>query len=336
MDLQYFYVNHRNVRDKIVNHAIRQAYHDVLFHGRYPAFVLFLQCDPMNIDVNVHPTKHEVRFRESRLVHDFIQRALENAIAELKPQSHIKRQTHTAIHPSVTNIRQAETSLAVGQTIAAYETLVKAAAMALAEPANEIDSEEIPPLGHAMAQLYGIYILAQNKQGLVIVDMHAAHERIIYEKMKKILSGGRLAVQPLLIPETIKVSEKEAEIAEDNTELFHTLGLQIDRSGPDSLMVRQVPTLLQDANVSLLVRDVIADLIQHEKSTRIENQINELLATMACHSSVRANRQLTINEMNALLREMEMTERSGQCNHGRPTWIQLSMTELDKLFLRGR
>lgn len=332
-DLQYFYVNSRGVRDKVVNHAIRQAYQDVLFSGRHPAYVLFLECDPVTVDVNVHPTKNEIRFRDSRLIHDFISHAISNAIAQIRPES--KPLTYPKEEKET--VHQTAMPLVVEKIVSAYETLTEGAQeLVAAEPELQEKESIIPPLGYAIAQLHGVYILSQNEQGLVIVDMHAAHERIVYEKMKTTLTEGNLPVQPMLIPETIKLSEKEADIAESNSEVFEKLGLQINRAGPDTVIIRQVPTLLQDADITLLVKDVITDIIQHGHTARIENHMNELLATMACHGSVRANRQLTINEMNALLRDIETTDRSGQCNHGRPTWTQLSMVELDKLFLRGR
>jgi DNA mismatch repair protein MutL len=362
-DLQHFFVNGRVIRDKLVTHAVRQAYRDVLFHGRHPAYVLYLDVDPATVDVNVHPTKHEVRFRDGRTVHDFLFRSLHRALADVRPDDQLA--------PTVMSQPQAAVSgLAVGEfagqqamglrqdgrpaqqevreQLAGYESLYQnrpaaspdrgSLLMAAAAPVslNEMDSEDVPPLGYAIAQLKGIYILAENTHGLVLVDMHAAHERITYERMKTAFAGEGIKAQPMLVPESIAVSQREADCAEQRHEVFARLGLLIERAGPESLVVRQVPIALADANVEQLVRDVLADLLEQGRSDRLEAFIHELLATMACHGSVRANRKLTLPEMNALLRDMEDTERSGQCNHGRPTWTQLSLDELDKLFLRGQ
>ena len=349
-DLQYFYVNGRMVRDKVITHAVRQAYRDVLYHGRHPAYVLYFELDPSLVDVNAHPTKHEVRFRESRMVHDFLFRAIHDAIAGIKPdeQSALNQLTNDqqsgqgALHSGYaaggyTTPRQTPMSLAVEEQINAYSTLASVRAQAEVTPAvaNETQTE-YPPLGYAKAQLHGIYILAENRDGLVIVDMHAAHERITYERLKQAHEGEGIARQPLLVPMDIEVSEREADRAESQSRIFAELGLEIDRSGPQSLRIRQIPVLLNKANAESLLRDVLADLITHGNSDRIKNAMNDVLSTMACHGSVRANRQLTIPEMNALLRDMEHTERSGQCNHGRPTWVQLNVQQIDKLFMRGQ
>ncbi len=354
-DLQYFYVNGRAVRDKLVSHAIRQAYQDVMYHGRHPAFVLYLEIDPTNVDVNVHPTKHEVRFRESRSVHDFLFRTLHRALAEVRPQATASAEAVTreefiapqqstlqlptrapssygltaASGANLYAVRDALAGASVGEQLGAYRQLY-------AVDAAPAQQGEIPPLGFALAQLQGIYILAENAQGLVLVDMHAAHERITYERMKAARAGEGIRSQPLLVPRSIAVSTREADCAEQNADVFDSLGIRIERAGPESVLIREVPILLRDADVEQLVRDVLADLLEYGSSTRVEACTNEILATMACHGSVRANRRLSIAEMNALLRDMEETERSGQCNHGRPTWVQLGMAELDKLFLRGR
>jgi len=359
-DLQYFYLNGRMVRDKVVSHAVRQAYRDVMYHDRHPAYVLFLEIDPEKVDVNVHPTKHEVRFRDSRLVHDFLARNIEQALAAIRPESnesfserlqepsHFSQQAMPEQKSFVAqsssplsgshhypDFKQQAMSLQVREQTAAYEKLHDQAESVIEKEA-QVTSEETPPLGYALGQLKGVYILAQNDAGLIMVDMHAAHERIVYEKLKKALDNQTLQTQLLLIPVTINLNAKEMEIISEHQALLESLGFDISTAGPESIMVRQVPALLSQANVEQLVRDVIADLIEHETSTRVQENIFHILATMACHHSVRANRQLTLPEMNALLRDVEKTERSGQCNHGRPTWVQLDMKELDKLFMRGK
>ena len=375
-DLQHFYVNGRVIRDKLVTHAVRQAYRDVLFHGRHPAFVLYLECDPAIVDVNVHPTKHEVRFRDGRTVHDFLFRSLHRLLADVRPEDQqapavLQQQQPVAsgiqagefAGQATMSLRDAPTGFAgtkpienqVREQLNHYGELYSASTPSSAVPVSgdmgsfsavvqnsspvnigDLETDEIPPLGFAIAQLKGIYILAENAQGLVLVDMHAAHERITYERMKAARAGEGIKAQPLLVPESIAVSQREADYAEQNAELFTHLGLAVERAGPETILIRQVPIILQSGNVEQLVRDVLADLIEHGTSDRIEAHINEILATMACHGSVRANRKLSLPEMNALLRDMEETERSGQCNHGRPTWTQMSLDELDKLFLRGQ
>lgn len=341
-DLQYLYVNGRMVRDRLVSHAVRQAYEDVLYHGRHPAYVLYLELDPAQVDVNAHPAKHEVRFREGRLVHDFIVRSVQQALAQTQPGTTVPRPAAAADSPAparaVDAPRQHAMPLQVQEQMVAYAALHPGLnPVQIPLSAGVEESAEIPPLGYALAQLHGIYILAQNAAGLVLVDMHAAHERIVYEQLKASFEGeGRVRSQPLLVPLTLTVSGREAEVAEEYAAAFRELGFEIGRMGPETLVVRQVPTLLQDADAAALVRDVLADLLQHESSSRLREALNQTLATMACHGSVRANRALTLAEMNILLRDMERTERSGQCNHGRPTWVQLDLNALDKLFLRGR
>lgn len=484
-DLQYFYVNGRIVRDKLVNHAVRQAYQDVMYGNRHPAFVLFLEIPPDQVDVNVHPTKHEVRFRESRLVHDFVTRTIKDILAH----SHLDDQTcaPTKVHFDENKVEQLQSSIAtpvsisnwtnisdsfsesvttsitannknidstndratsninttsnkmsdsmsslkmesqnnimpkqfavykanhskkpaqVQEQIALYQQLHLASNEVNASSASSDEThlhasheshfrahsdksqlhasqeshscvlfdkshlhasshgtyfhepsrqsplstshvssstpppmkqvEGIPMLGFALAQLQNIYILAENAEGLVLVDMHAAHERVLYEKLKSHYTEQRIISQPLLIPVTIPVSEKEANVIEENIEQFKSVGLVINRMSQESIVIREVPDILRDANVEQLLRDIAADLIVTENSSRIDEEINRWLGTMACHAAVRAQRKLTVPEMNALLRSMENTEHSGQCNHGRPTWLKLSMAELDKLFLRGR
>nr|WP_299242397.1 DNA mismatch repair endonuclease MutL [uncultured Halomonas sp.] len=413
-DQQYFFVNGRVVRDRLVAHAIRQAYRDVLFHGRHPVFVLYLELDPMVVDVNVHPTKHEVRFRDGRLVHDFLFSSLHRALGDARPNARVSpeddskgeqasgeqasgaKADHSPTSSSLDSFHaqpgwQQQMALRAGQDdsarpsagrvrefMAGYQALhpeheerlltpqpsvlegretqkhlhegqVDAAAPRL-PPLPQDDPTQAPPLGYAIAQLHGVYILAQTARGLVIVDMHAAHERITYEGMKQQIfladslggdsndagNKGALNAQPLLVPVSLAVSAAEVETAEQSRDAFSRLGVELDVAGPETLLVRQVPSLLAQADVEPLIRDMLSDLERYGRSDRLEAHINELLSTMACHGSVRANRRLSIAEMNALLRDMERTERSGQCNHGRPTWTEMSMRELDKLFLRGQ
>jgi DNA mismatch repair protein MutL len=352
-DLQYFYVNGRVIKDRLVSHAVKQAYRDVLYHGRHPAFVLFLELDPASVDVNVHPTKHEVRFRDGRSVHDFIFRSLHRALADVRPADQLAGQLEPA-HTSAT-VAPGQETLAwgrpggtigpatggsrpmpgqVGEQLQAYQQLYSSPAASTQLEATA--AEDVPPLGFALAQLHGVYILAENRDGLVLVDMHAAHERITYEGMKVSHTGEGIRSQPLLVPQAVAVSAREADCAETHRDLFSQLGLAVERAGEESLVLREVPVALRDADMEQLLRDVLSDLLVHGSSDRVEAHIDDVLSTMACHGSVRANRRLTIPEMNALLRDMEETERSGQCNHGRPTWTQLGMDELDKLFLRGR
>jgi DNA mismatch repair protein MutL len=354
-DLQYFYVNGRIIRDKLVAHAIKQAYRDVLFHGRHPAYVLYLELAPQTVDVNVHPTKHEVRFRDSRLVHDFLFSALHKALSEVTPADQFTespndgQSNNTYQQSSLETVTQS--SLGLRESASGYSQYTGSAgassnhqrvdAQAVRNQLASLEElhardEEVPPLGYAIAQLHGIYILAQNKEGLIIVDMHAAHERITYERMKLACANEELKTQPLLVPVSIAVSQAEADCAEEQQQALHDLGIGLERVAAESVVVRQVPSILKDSNVEQLVRDVLSDLIEYGTSERIQAHQDELLSTMACHGSVRANRHLTIPEMNALLRDMEATERSGQCNHGRPTWIYQSLDQLDKLFLRGQ
>ena len=349
-DMQHFYVNRRMVRDKLVTHAVRQAYQDVLYHGRHPAYVLFLELDPALVDVNVHPTKHEVRFRESRLVHDFLFRTLHQVLAEPATEAVSETAASVATQPA-TPPRQQGMPLHVGERRAAYRAAeawqapptgarppgpVAPAAEPVAAGEGDGESAAVHPLGFAIAQLHGVYVLAQNADGMVVVDMHAAHERITYEAFKRAREGEGIKSQPLLVPVTVAVSRREADLVEQHAEVFDGLGMEVDRLSDQSLVVRALPALLRHADAEGLLRDVLADLVVHGDSRRILEQINAVLGTMACHAAVRANRRLTIEEMNALLRDIERTERSGQCNHGRPTWTQLDMQQLDRLFLRGR
>ena len=374
-DQQYLYVNGRAVRDRSVAHAVKQAYADVLFHGRQPAYVLFLELDPARVDVNVHPAKHEVRFRDARMVHDFVYRALHEAlsatragnaplVAAVTTQAQVSRElaARVAGQPGL-SLRDGATrdamamlygmggfgmgagtagNAAAGDALPGADTGAGAmpyaapgqATMPAAMPATGDDG--IPPLGFAIAQLHGIFILAEAADAMVVVDMHAAHERIGYEKLKAAHDGAGLRVQPLLVPESLAVSEREADIAEREAATLAELGFEVTRTGPQSLLLRGVPALLAQGDTGALLRDVLADLREHGESRRVRAARDELLSTMACHGSVRANRRLTIAEMNALLREMEATERSGQCNHGRPTWTRIPLADIDRWFLRGR
>ena len=336
-DQQYLYVNGRSVRDRSIAHAVKQAYADVLFHGRQPAYVLFLELDPRGVDVNVHPAKHEVRFRDARLVHDFVYRTLHAALAETRAGATehampVVQSSAGYAGSSAWAMPQSNLALRVDEQRVAYAALYSAPPQTLPQ-AND---EAAPPLGYAIAQLHGIYILAENADGLIVVDMHAAHERIGYEKLKSAHDGEGLRTQPLLVPMTVAVSEREAEVAEREAATLAQLGFEVTRNGPQSLALRSVPALLADGEVEALLRDVLADLREHGESLRIATARDELLSTMACHGAVRANRRLTVPEMNALLREMEATERSGQCNHGRPTWARFTLPEIDRWFLRGR
>ncbi|MGN8249651.1 DNA mismatch repair endonuclease MutL [Pseudomonas sp. SMV7] len=378
-DLQYFFVNGRAVRDKLVAHAVRQAYRDVLFNGRHPTFVLFLELEPNGVDVNVHPTKHEVRFREGRSVHDFLYGTLHRALADVRPEDQLAAPAAVPeiiratgpqagefgpqgemrlASPVLEQPRAPQQSYAGGGSGAGYQyqytprpaqPLPAAEAQAVYrefyKPLDEgvvaastlpESQGDIPPLGYALAQLKGIYILAENAIGLVLVDMHAAHERIMYERLKVAMASEGLSGQPLLVPETLALSQREADCAEEHAQWFQRLGFELQRLGPETLAIRQIPALLKQAEANRLVQDVLADLMEYGTSDRIQAHLNELLGTMACHGAVRANRRLAIPEMNALLRDMENTERSGQCNHGRPTWTQMGLDDLDKLFLRGR
>ena len=342
-DLQYFYVNGRSVKDKLVTHAVKQAYRDVLFHGRHPAYVLFLELDPSLVDVNVHPTKHEVRFRDSRFVHDFLFSSLYKSLSEVRPADQLETSKELDQLNSAFDLPQKMNESNDGRFNQSALSLVDGERNFL-ESSDKSDDfsraedqrTDVPPLGYAVAQLHGVFILAQNDQGLVIVDTHAAHERITYERMKRALADEGLKTQTLLVPISIALSRTEVDYAEDNKTALLELGLEIEKVSDEALVVRKVPALLRDSDIEQLVRDVISDLIKFGTTDLINSKQDDLVSTMACHGSVRANRQLTIQEMNALLRDMETTERSGQCNHGRPTWVFKSLAELDKLFLRGR
>jgi DNA mismatch repair protein MutL len=370
-DLQFAFLNGRFVRDKLVAGAARLAYQDVLFNGRFAAYLLYLDLDPTTVDVNAHPQKLEVRFREPRRIHDFLFRTVERALAGTRPTTEsagsapLDWLTGSATYTQVAAPTQGhfvlpewrprpgadayrsflETGVAEGGGAAlpvggenAYHGDAAArdsGAAARESGASDRDSEAAAPLGYAIAQLHGVYILAQSADGMVLVDMHAAHERVMYEGMKKLLQG-QTAQQQLLVPEILSVTQAQAEVAEAHAEEFAALGFVVTRLAPDQLALRAVPSLLAARDPASVVRDVLSDLVETGHSRRVEESINHLLGTMACHAAVRAQRNLTLPEMNALLREMERTERADQCNHGRPTWVRLSLNDLDRLFMRGR
>ena len=362
-DQQFFYVNGRAVRDKVVGHAVRQAYRDVLFHGRHPVFVLYLRLPPEEVDVNVHPTKHEVRFRQAREAHDFIFGSLNRALRDVRPgevgpatgapKGQGKASAGRSAAPAAGQAPASEqapawggqqrlgvgmhqpggSTLGVAQALATYGAAGPGDAGGAAPPA---DGGTAPPLGYAIAQLHGIYILAQNAEGLVIVDMHAAHERITYEKLKAALDREGVPAQTLLSPAALNTTEEEAELVEERHEELAAMGLVLDRSGPTSVQVRAVPALLAHGDAAQLAADVLAEMAKLGASREVANRRDDLLAGMACHASVRANRLLTLGEMNALLRDMERTENAEQCNHGRPTYRVQTLADLDGQFLRGQ
>lgn len=361
-DQQFFYVNQRYVRDKLLMHAVTQAYRDVLHHQRQPAFVLFLDLPPNQVDVNVHPGKHEVRFREDRQIHGFVSQSLKKLLTKTTPGAEQSEDIHgTSGEISANHIdneliqntgtfqftqRRFDTqhnANSVQQQMSGIEKLYSGTHagatdfVQIADPGlNEGSQGDEFPLGFALAQLHGIYILAENAKGLVIVDMHAAHERIGYEKLKSQFTSESLATQPLLVPVHLALSQEEISLTESNIIYFNKIGLEVEVITESSVVIRSVPEMLARADIPRLIRDILSDLAEHGRSSRMEDSIDEILSTMACHGSVRANRHLTRDEMNALLREMEQTERSNQCNHGRPTWKQFSITEIDKWFLRGQ
>lgn len=341
-DAQYFFVNGRYVRDKLLAHAVRQAYHDVLHHERHPAYVLFLDLDPALVDANVHPTKIEVRFRDSRGIHQFVFHALDKALAGTRAGTPPALESGTAMafaRGSATAFRQSGMDLRAAEPAAFYATLFGAGQATLEAPARApaaLPQDAPHPLGFALAQLAGIYILAQNDKGLVVVDMHAAHERIVYEQLKSALDDDRIPTQQLLIPATMAASALDVATVEDNAQTLSRLGFDLAVIAPNAIAVRAVPMMLAQADAVDLARDVLREVAQFGGSRVLAERQNEMLSTMACHAAVRANRSLTLAEMNALLRDMEATERSGQCNHGRPTWFQVTIGELDKMFMRGK
>ena len=354
-DTQYVYVNGRFVRDKLIAHAIRQAYQDVLHHDRHPAFVLFLELDPTLVDVNVHPAKTEVRFRESQAIHRFIFHSLHKALSAPTGQSAAVTASQAAHNPFAANYPsyQANIPLSVQQPQAFYQTLFGGAQQVSANQNQDgfaldnskLNGFELPkteyrsdfPMGFAVAQIHGVYILAQNAAGLVVVDMHAAHERIMYEQLKNALENQQVQTQPLLIPVSFQADKLEIAVVNEHKDaVLNQMGFEFAVLSPTTLAVRAVPAMLQNADVVSLARAVLRDIREFGGSRALTERRNEMLGTMACHAAVRANRSLTITEMNALLRDMETTERSGMCNHGRPTWFQVSMSDLDKMFMRGK
>lgn len=388
-DMQFFYVNGRLIKDRLVAHAIKQAYHDVLYHGRHSVFVLYLTLDPALVDVNAHPTKLEVRFREGRSVHDFLFQALHRSLADQRPGVAVAAQQTLEIVATTVDepapkdsspLRQAlteqlslplslvepyeVTTNAVAEPpsspAASYRTPQSAAtpsaygfgqaqrrlspetaadqikAYSKLYPAETVADSAMPPLGFALAHIHNIYILAETANGIILVDAHAAHERVTYERLKQHYQQRAIVSQPLLLPIKLKVSPAEADLAEQEHQFFMDLGFELNRSGPETVVLRSTPALLSKTDVDQLIRDVLADLLTNGVSHQMEAASNAVLATMACHSSVRAKRKLSVEEMNALLRDMEQTERIGQCNHGRPTWVTLSHQDLDRFFMRGQ
>ncbi|MBL4583587.1 MAG: DNA mismatch repair endonuclease MutL [Pseudomonadales bacterium] len=371
-DMQYFFVNGRVIRDKLISHALRRAYQDVLYHGRHPAYVLYLELNPTLVDVNVHPTKHEVRFHDSRSIHNFVYHSAHQSLADDRPAGSVNQlensvaadnfgrrvfqdTANTSAAPQQGYMPLAQTSAYGAANISAgfggsvQSGRTAGAAGTIAEQAQLYQSlastdgvgagnaqEDLPPLGYAIAQLKAIYVLAENAQGMVLVDMHAAHERIVYEQIKNARQENQLQLQRLLIPLSIDVSQQQADFVENNRELLEGLGVWLVRTDPERIQLRQVPALLAQGDHQKLVEDMLSDLMAQGSSDRVTEQINEIISAMACHGSVRASRVLSLPEMNQLLRDIELTERSGQCNHGRPTWIQITLDNLDKLFMRGQ
>lgn len=373
-DMQHFFVNRRSVRDRVVANAVRQAFGDLVYHQRHPAFVLFLGIDPEAVDVNVHPGKQEVRFRDASTVHGFIRRSLKDFLAAMTPTAEPSNRVDEPARPATVVEQQglglelpgasapdtagsasasspvfrpsaAVAAGAVRQQISGFKKLAAGPispyqrASTTAETTAgtaEAEADEVPPLGFAIAHLHGVYVLAQNASGMIIVDAHAAHERIVYERLKLAQRAGEVRTQALLVPVVVDVGSAEADLAETHAETFAEFGLDVLRSGPERLTVRGVPAILADADAAALLRDVLSDFAEHGNSERVQDAVDRVLSTMACHGSVRANRKLTVPEMNALLRQIESTPNSGQCNHGRPTWTSLDMRSLDALFMRGR
>lgn len=348
-DAQYFFVNGRFVRDKLIAHALREAYRDILHLDRHPAFALFLEMDADGVDVNVHPSKAEVKFRDPRALHQFIFHTINKALASpgsasSAPVAAVGNRAATGPLSAYSQQRTmplmpAAPTAGAAQSQALYQTLFGAGpeltdASTTAGAVQE--KQEAFPLGFALGQLLGIYILSQNDRGLLIVDMHAAHERIVYEKLKSALDNHRLSMQPLLIPATFQAESLDIATAEENSVVLRELGFEISAFSPTMLVVRAVPATLKDADVVKLAHDVLSEIREFGATQALTSRRNELLSTMACHGAVRANRMLTVPEMNALLREMEATERSSQCNHGRPTWFEISLSDLDKMFMRGK
>ena len=347
-DEQYLIVNGRAVRDRFLGNAVRQGYRDVLFHGRHPAYVLYLDLDPARVDANAHPQKLEVRFRDSRTGHDFVRRTIETVLAGTRPaadaQGPIAAQALAGGPSAPLSSRPAQMGLAVAEHIGGSLDWTRLArepgaaplaafAPAAAEPAV---AGAVPPLGYAVGQLHGIYIVSETAEGLALVDMHAAHERVLYEQLKAALASGGPPRQVLLVPQVLELAESEAEVAAEQAPLLAELGIVVDRIGPRQLALREVPVAFGSRDLAGLVRDALRELADEGATLAVADHRERALATMACHAAVRAHRRLTLAEMNALLREMERTDRADQCNHGRPTWVRLTLADLDRLFLRGR
>jgi DNA mismatch repair protein MutL len=328
-DVQYLFVNGRFVRDRMLSHAVREAYRDLLHGERQPAYLLFLEIDPRGVDVNVHPAKIEVRFRDSGAIHQFVMHALRRALSPTAAEAPVAYAT--VANPGSGSGPGLQQGFHLAQPAQTYQSFMTAAL-----PAALPTTQSSPPLGYALAQLHGVYILAQNEAGLVLVDMHAAHERIVYEKLKGNLDAGRVDRQQLLVPAAFRADALDVAAADENREVLERLGLELSAAGPNELAVRAAPMLLAGGDVVGLTRSVLKEIREYGAAQALAARRDELLSGMACHAAVRANRILSIAEMNALLREMEATERAGSCNHGRPTWYQMTMTDLDRLFMRGQ
>jgi DNA mismatch repair protein MutL len=355
-DLQYFYVNNRIVKDRLLYLSLKQAYQDVLYHGRHAAFILFLVIEPQAVDVNAHPAKYEVRFREGRYVYDFIKQCIHRALATTMPvtteipapflpsapkekitenlEVYTQQTAFPLVHePPAFSKTNLPLAIKEPQSAALTDNPVHLT-QELPKPTDPIAND--PPLGFALAQLHGVYILAQNSLGLVLVDFHAAHERILYERLKQDMKKAKIDIQVLLIPMSLNLSTQEFKIIEEYLPLLRQFGFELEILGPESVIIRQIPSLLSRIDIQQFIKDVLSDLNKNETSEHFTLKMNELLSSIACHSALRAHRTMTLSEMNQLLRDMETTHRSNQCNHGRPTWKQLSLAEIDRLFLRGR
>ena len=345
-DMQFFYVNGRLIRDKLINHAVRLAYKDVLFHGRHPVYVLYLSIDPTLVDVNAHPAKLEVRFRESKAVHDFVYRRIKQLLTDFRPSDHYEVKT---LEPNLAessipyaDMQQRHIPMSISEPALNYSRSASYPSHPMNRKPSNFNADVVqenegsPPMGFAIAHLHNTYILAESESGLVLVDTHAAHERIMYEKMKKQYDAGDMPSQPLLIPQKIQLSDEEMLVFEQHQLMLEGLGLNLSVSGPNTLLVRAIPVLLALDGAEVLVRNLLEDLVQTGETNSVQEACYTVLGNMACHGSIRANRRLTEMEMNALLRDMEQTDNSGQCNHGRPTWVLLNAKQLDSLFLRGQ
>jgi len=346
-DMQFFYVNGRLIRDKLINHAVRLAYQDVLFHGRHPVYVLYLSIDPTLVDVNAHPAKLEVRFRESKAVHDFVYRRVKQLLADVRPVDHYAVKTiqpsEASLHASSSSyqpMQQRAMSMPIAEPAKAYGGTAPFSMPSLSQSATPVDgdysADTMPLMGFAIAHLHNTYILAESDRGLIVVDTHAAHERIVYEKLKAQYDAGDMPSQPLLIPQKLQLSDEEVVLFEQYQPMLATLGVDLSAAGPSTLLVRSIPVLLAQDGAEKLVRNLLQDLAKTGESDSIKLACYEVLGGMACHGAIRANRRLTIAEMNVLLRDIEKTENSGQCNHGRPTWVLMDAKQLDALFLRGQ